>query len=138
MAWKYKPIIAACCLLLAIFMIAGVIVLALIPLYIPHKASSGTTDVTKSMFQSFLSPVCFVHIDCILALSTYAIVYGTNMNTQSALKATNMDGLASGVCRFSYILSISYFCICLADGADGYSRNRCQSGSTCSTIDGKK
>ncbi len=49
MIWRSKPMIAAYCLLLITFLIASLIVLSLIPLYLPKKQLDGI-DILGGMF----------------------------------------------------------------------------------------
>jgi hypothetical protein len=95
--WKYIPRLAVCWLTTISCLIATVVVLALIPVYLPTK-EVNVQDT--GMFYIFLL-IFFFRFTFFLAVGTFLIEYATNFTNGSSLTITDLDTLAKDVCRLT-------------------------------------
>ncbi|CAF4020419.1 unnamed protein product [Adineta steineri] len=76
--WAHKPMAAMCCLILAIGSMVTLIVVGLIPLYLPTKQISSYDNITPA---------------------TYDLVYGTNTNVDQPLSVADKQALADNMMK---------------------------------------
>jgi hypothetical protein len=93
-------------------------------------SSESTTRLywhSNKYFIIQFSSLAFFYIDLFCSgLASYALVYGTNITIGRPLTVADTNSLANNVCRFSFVICISYLYTSLADECSQSDRNHCQ------------
>jgi hypothetical protein len=108
LAWKYRPVVTIYCLLLVGFAIASMIVLGLLPLYLPDKLLDAF-DPDSSMFYSILIRISSILTPCFADEAFFDLDYGTDVVDGSSLTITDLKTLADEVGHLPLLLFLSFF-----------------------------